>query len=58
MDGNIWTSSGVSAGIDLTFAWVGEVFGEDVADFVADCSEYERNRDSTSDRFAEKWGAV
>lgn len=58
VDGNIWTSSGISAGIDLIFAWVGEVFGEDVADFVADSSEYERNKDSTSDRFAERWGTV
>ncbi|KAF2795176.1 ThiJ/PfpI family protein [Melanomma pulvis-pyrius CBS 109.77] len=58
VDGNIWTSSGISAGIDLIFAWVGEVFGEDVATFVADSSEYERNTDSGADRFAERWGAV
>ena len=41
VDGNIWTSSGISAGIDLTFAWMAEVFGEDTAQLVADRSEYE-----------------
>lgn len=58
VDGNIWTSSGISAGIDLTYAWVGHVWGEEVADYIADCSEYERNRDAGADRFAERWGAV
>ncbi|KAH4001411.1 hypothetical protein HBI13_059480 [Parastagonospora nodorum] len=27
VDGNIWTSSGISAGIDLAFAWIANVFG-------------------------------
>lgn len=39
VDGNIWTSSGVSAGMDLVFAWMVEVFGEDKAQFIADRSE-------------------
>jgi transcriptional regulator GlxA family with amidase domain len=30
-DGNIWTSAGISAGIDLALAMVAEDFGEDVA---------------------------
>jgi transcriptional regulator GlxA family with amidase domain len=58
VDGNIWTSSGISAGIDLAFAWIADVFGEDIAQFVADRSEYERNVDADEDRFAERWGAV
>ncbi|KAF2714473.1 class I glutamine amidotransferase-like protein [Pleomassaria siparia CBS 279.74] len=58
VDGNIWTSSGISAGIDLTFAWVADVYGNEVADLIADASEYERNRDSENDRYAERWGAV
>lgn len=58
MDGNVWTSSGISAGIDLIYAWIAEVWGEKVADEIADRSEYERNRDSGADRFAEKWGVV
>jgi transcriptional regulator GlxA family with amidase domain len=58
VDGNIWTSSGISAGIDLTFAWMAEVFGEEKAQFVADRSEYERNVDPENDRYAERWGAL
>lgn len=57
VDGNIWTSSGVAAGIDMIYAWVGDIWGEEVAEELADSSEYERNRDSAGDRFAERWGA-
>lgn len=57
-DENIWTSSGISAGIDLAFAWISEVFGEDTAQYVADRSEYERNKDPANDRYAERWGAI
>lgn len=58
VDGNIWTSSGIAAGIDMTYAWVESIWGVEVADEIADGSEYERNRDSGKDRFAERWGAV
>lgn len=58
VDGNIWSSSGISAGVDLAFAWIAHVFGEEMAAFVADRSEYERNVDAGNDRFAERWGAV
>jgi hypothetical protein len=44
--------------MDLAFAWMAEVFGEETAQFVADRSEYERNTDSGNDRYAERWGAV
>lgn len=30
-DGNTWSSAGVSAGIDVTLAWISKVFGESVA---------------------------
>ncbi|KAF2264172.1 class I glutamine amidotransferase-like protein [Lojkania enalia] len=58
VDGNVWTSSGISAGIDLMYAWVADVWGEEVAGYIADCSEYERNTDPENDQFAERWGAV
>jgi transcriptional regulator GlxA family with amidase domain len=58
VDGNIWTSSGISAGMDLAFAWIAEAFGEDVAQYTADRSEYSRNTDAGDDRYAERWGAV
>ncbi|EEB95292.1 hypothetical protein MPER_05757 [Moniliophthora perniciosa FA553] len=55
VDGNIWTSSGVAAGIDVTLAFIEEVYGAKVADDVARVMEYERHTDSTRDPFAEKY---
>ncbi|PSN63762.1 class I glutamine amidotransferase-like protein, partial [Corynespora cassiicola Philippines] len=54
-DGNIWSSSGISAGIDVTYAWIGKVYGEEVADYVAQSSEYERWTDAGNDPFAQIW---
>ncbi|KAL6876865.1 class I glutamine amidotransferase-like protein [Trichoderma novae-zelandiae] len=51
-DGNIWTSSGVSAGIDMMYAFIAEQYGQGVADSVAISSEYSRNTDSTNDPFS------
>ncbi|KAI0487317.1 class I glutamine amidotransferase-like protein [Xylaria cf. heliscus] len=52
VDENIWTSSGVSAGIDLMFAFVADQYGEEVAKQLAATAEYVRNPDSSSDPFA------
>lgn len=57
-DGNVWTSSGVSAGIDVAFAWIEEVYGEVVAQRVAVGMEYERCTDSSWDPFASVHGLV
>lgn len=51
-DGNIWTSSGVSAGIDMIFAFLADQYGGDVATRVATTSEYIRNTDSLNDPFS------
>ncbi|KAI0722582.1 class I glutamine amidotransferase-like protein [Earliella scabrosa] len=56
VDGNCWTSSGVSAGIDATLAWIASVYGEEMARQVAIWMEYERNADPSHDPFAEIWG--
>ncbi|KAG6902350.1 hypothetical protein C0995_001147 [Termitomyces sp. Mi166 len=56
VDGNVWTSSGVSAGLDLTFAWIGEVFGEETANELAEVLEYERHADPSWDPYAELYG--
>ena len=56
VDGNIWTSSGVSAGIDCMLAFISEVYGEDVAKGIADGMEYERHTDPTWDPFADLYG--
>jgi transcriptional regulator GlxA family with amidase domain len=39
-DGNIWTSAGVSAGIDLMLAFIAEFAGEDAAGNVQFAAEY------------------
>ncbi|KAJ8114109.1 hypothetical protein OPT61_g3929 [Boeremia exigua] len=60
-DGNIFTSSGISAGIDVTMAWVGKVYGEEVANYLSYSMEYERWTDPHKDPFAKIWdvpGAV
>ncbi|KAL1748049.1 class I glutamine amidotransferase-like protein [Schizophyllum fasciatum] len=52
-DGNVWTSSGISAGIDMTLAWMERVFGNETATDVANSMEYERHLDSTWDPYAD-----
>ncbi|KAI1392399.1 class I glutamine amidotransferase-like protein [Hypoxylon trugodes] len=51
-DGNIWTSSGISAGIDMMYAFVGDQYGADTASKLAFASEYVRNTDPDMDPFA------
>ncbi|SPO05588.1 related to ThiJ/PfpI family protein [Cephalotrichum gorgonifer] len=51
VDGNIWTSSGISAGIDQIFAFIEAQYGEDVAEALAKQSEYVRNKDPKNDPF-------
>jgi transcriptional regulator GlxA family with amidase domain len=55
-DGNVWTSSGVSAGIDQLFAWMAKVYGEETAKKIADILEYDRHLDPSWDPFAEIYG--
>ncbi|KAI0385239.1 class I glutamine amidotransferase-like protein [Hypomontagnella monticulosa] len=55
-DGNIWTSSGISAGMDMMYAFVAAQFGEDVAQDIANASEYVRNTDPDVDPFAGEAG--
>jgi len=51
-DGRFWTSSGVSAGIDMTFAFVADRHGRDAADDAARRVEHEWHRDPDDDPFA------
>ncbi|KAM3513139.1 hypothetical protein MY11210_003164 [Beauveria gryllotalpidicola] len=55
-DGNIWTSSGVSAGIDMMLAYVSDQYGDDVAEYIAKDMEYVRNRDPSNDSFSDTMG--
>ncbi|MCJ1389024.1 SEA (Seh1-associated) complex subunit [Xylographa bjoerkii] len=56
VDGKWWSSSGVSAGIDVAFAWMAHVWGEEVAKDASLKMEYTRWVDSTRDPFADVYG--
>ncbi|KIM30422.1 hypothetical protein M408DRAFT_328023 [Serendipita vermifera MAFF 305830] len=58
-DGNVWTSSGVAAGIDLTHAFIKEIFGnETLADRAANILEIDIHKDSSWDPFCEIWNVT
>jgi transcriptional regulator GlxA family with amidase domain len=50
-DGDVVTSSGVSAGMDMSLAIIERLFGSDAAQTVASAAEYTRHRDAGSDPF-------
>ncbi|MCV3273754.1 DJ-1/PfpI family protein [Roseobacter sinensis] len=55
-DGKFFTSSGVSAGMDMALAAIAHVLDQEAADWMADGSEYEWHRDPSWDPFADKCG--
>lgn len=57
-DGKFYTSSGVSAGMDMALAVMAELFGMAMADRIALGCEYEWHKDSTRDPFAHLAGLV
>jgi transcriptional regulator GlxA family with amidase domain len=57
-DGKFATSSGVSAGIDMTLAVIARLVGREVSENVARAMEYEWHTDATWDPFAKVWGLV
>lgn len=57
-DGPFATSSGVSAGMDMSLAVIARLYGEDVAKTVAVGTEYEWHRDASWDPFARIHGLV
>ncbi|WYZ38797.1 hypothetical protein EsH8_III_000711 [Colletotrichum jinshuiense] len=58
VDGNVWTSSGVSAGIDATLAFIEEVYGAENATYIADMMEYDRHTDPSWDPFSERFNVT
>ncbi|KAK2823871.1 hypothetical protein FQN49_007535 [Arthroderma sp. PD_2] len=52
VDGNTWTSSGISAGIDAMLAFIGMVYGREFALDVAKKMEYRWVEDPTDDPWA------
>lgn len=57
-DGDIFTSSGVSAGMDMALAVIARLEGEAAADQVATWAEYRRETDAGNDPFARIHGLV
>ncbi len=51
-DGNIYTSSGVSAGIDMTLGFISDILGEKTAEQQSIEIEYIRNRNPEEDPFS------
>lgn len=57
-DRNIFTSSGVSAGIDMSLAVIANVFDQETAEKIAAYAEYEWHQDKAWDPFAKMRGLV
>jgi hypothetical protein len=58
-DGPFATSSGVSAGTDMALAVIAKLYGNEIAQQIAESTEYEWQQDSTRDpfvRFPEQGG--
>lgn len=55
-DGKFFTSSGVSAGMDMSLAVIARTLGIEKAQEVAKCAEYSWHRDSAMDPFAVEYG--
>ena len=51
--GNVWTTSGVTAGIDGMVAFVSTIYGEDAANEVCETIEHNRVRDADNDPWAD-----
>ncbi|MEM8491033.1 MAG: DJ-1/PfpI family protein [Pseudomonadota bacterium] len=55
-EGDIFTSSGVSAGMDMTLAIISRLLGSKAAEDAALWAEYTWHRDANDDPFAASWG--
>jgi putative intracellular protease/amidase len=57
-DGKFFTSSGVSAGMDMALAVMADLFGIAVAEEIAESCEYEWHKDANWDPFAKSAGLI
>lgn len=55
-DGPFFTSSGVSAGMDMTLAFIAKIHGTEAAEKIALTCEYTWHRDEKHDPFAKAYG--
>ena len=52
VDGKFYASSGVSAGMDMSLGFIGDIFGANTAEEIANSIEYVWNSDKDNDLFA------
>ncbi|KAI0380335.1 class I glutamine amidotransferase-like protein [Hypomontagnella monticulosa] len=57
VDGNVWTSSGVSAGTDMALGWIEHMYGRNQSENVRNLMEW-NSMNQTDDPFAEYYGLV
>ena len=57
-DGKFFTSSGVSAGMDMSLAVMAKLFGQEAAEAIAVGTEYDWHKDPNWDPFAKRAGLV
>ncbi len=57
-DGKFFTSSGVSAGMDMALAVMADLFGVETAEKIATGCEYEWHKDANRDPFAKSAGLI
>lgn len=57
VDGNLWTSSGVSAGTDMTLGWIEHLYGRNESESIRVMMEWNA-LNQTDDPFAEYYGLV
>jgi transcriptional regulator GlxA family with amidase domain len=57
-DGRFFTSSGVSAGIDMSLALIQKMLGPEMAKDIATWAEYEWHNEASRDPFAQVYGLV
>lgn len=58
VDGNIWSSSGVAAGMDMTYAFIASEFSPALAQQIAQGLEYEPHTDPHWDPFSARWNVT
>ncbi|KAI8581004.1 hypothetical protein K450DRAFT_234160 [Umbelopsis ramanniana AG] len=54
-EGRYWTSSGISAGMDVVAAYIRETFGEQIGELVPDILEYTPELNPDNDPFVDAW---
>jgi hypothetical protein len=56
--GNIWTTSGVAAGMDGMLAFIAHLYGDEFATNEANSVEYDWHKNATWDPFAAIWNVT